>query len=72
MITADAKHTTRELTAKIVGLGGHYLLTVKGNAPAAYAALDELLLRRGRECPGHPRERARLSRDPGNPAGDTA
>ncbi|WP_020393495.1 ISAs1 family transposase, partial [Kribbella catacumbae] len=42
VITADAKHTTRELTAKIIGLGGHYLLTVKGNAPAAYAALDEL------------------------------
>jgi predicted transposase YbfD/YdcC len=42
VVTADAKHTTRELTAKIIGLGGHYLLTVKGNAPAAHAALDSL------------------------------
>lgn len=42
VITADAKHTTRDLTAQIVALGGHYLLTVKGNAPAAYAVLDSL------------------------------
>jgi len=42
VVTADAKHTTRELTARIVGLGGHYLLPVKRNAPAAYAVLDSL------------------------------
>lgn len=42
VVTADAKHTTRELTAKITALGGHYVLTVKGNAPTAYAALDSL------------------------------
>lgn len=29
-------------TAKIIGLGGHYVLAVKGNAPAAYAVLDAL------------------------------
>jgi predicted transposase YbfD/YdcC len=42
VITADAKHTTKELTAKVIELGGHYLLTVKGNAPTAHAALDSL------------------------------
>jgi predicted transposase YbfD/YdcC len=42
VVTADAKHTTRELTATIIRLGGHYLLPVKGNAPTAYAVLDAL------------------------------
>ena len=42
VVTADAKHTTRELTATIIRLGGHYLLPVKRNAPTAYAVLDAL------------------------------
>jgi len=42
VVTTDAKHTTRELTATIIRLGGHYLLPVKGNAPTAYAVLDAL------------------------------
>ena len=42
VVTTNAKHTTRELTATIIRLGGHYLLPVKGNAPTAYAALDAL------------------------------
>lgn len=40
VVSADAKHTTKALTAKVIELDGHYLLTVKGNAPGAYAALD--------------------------------
>ena len=42
VVTTDAKHTTRELTATIIRLGGDYLLPVKGNAPTAYAVLDAL------------------------------
>jgi predicted transposase YbfD/YdcC len=58
VVTADAKHTTRELTARIVGLGGHYLLPVKGNAPAAYAVLDAL--------PWSQVDNARLTREKGH------
>ncbi len=33
MITADALHCQRETAEHIVGRGGHYILTVKGNQP---------------------------------------
>jgi hypothetical protein len=42
VIVADAKHTTRELTALVTRLGGYWVCTVKGNAPTAHAALAEL------------------------------
>lgn len=58
VVTADAKHTTRELTCRVVELGGHYVLPVKGNAPAAYAVLDTL--------PWTRVENARIEREKGH------
>lgn len=42
VVVADAKHTTRELTALVTELGGYWVLTVKGNAPTAHTVLSGL------------------------------
>ena len=42
VIIADAKHTTRELTALVTALGGYWVFTVKGNAPTAHLVLAGL------------------------------
>ena len=43
VITLDALHTTRDTAAAILhSHRAHYLLSVKGNAPETYAALDTI------------------------------
>jgi predicted transposase YbfD/YdcC len=42
IVTADALHTQREHADYLVGRGGHYVFTVKGNQPTLHAQLRSL------------------------------
>lgn len=42
VVTADALHAQRDHATYLVGRGGHYLLTVKGNQPSSHTQLAGL------------------------------
>lgn len=55
VVTVDALHTQRDTAQLVVGQGGHYLMTVKGNQPDLHAAIQTLF------APEHAADQDRVS-----------
>jgi hypothetical protein len=66
VLTADAAHTCRESSEKILERGGHYLLIVKANTPNLHAAVIERLT-----GPTRTRTRGAIARAPADTAGSS-